>query len=63
MLTTVVAHRGTPLARCRISTKSGGYHKQVRTLELFFTSLLVLTSIVIGWFSIYVVYRLFSGQR
>jgi hypothetical protein len=30
-------------------------------VELFFTGLLVLVSIVIGWFSIYVIYRLFKG--
>ncbi len=31
-------------------------------MELFFTGLLVAVSILIGWFSIYVVYRLFKGQ-
>jgi hypothetical protein len=30
-------------------------------VELFFTGLLVLVSIIIGWFSIYVIYRLFKG--
>ncbi len=30
-------------------------------MELFFTGLLVLVSIVIGWFSLYVIYRLFKG--
>jgi hypothetical protein len=35
----------------------------LHTLELFFTSLLVLSSLVIGWFSVYVVYKLFTGQR
>ncbi len=32
-------------------------------LELFFILLLVLSSLVIGWFSVYVLYRLFAGQR
>ncbi|MEJ5912946.1 hypothetical protein [Pseudokineococcus sp. 1T1Z-3] len=32
-------------------------------LEVFFTSLLVLSSVVIGWFSVYVLYKLFTGQR
>ncbi len=32
------------------------------TLELFYTSLLVLSSLVIGWFSVYAVYKLFKGQ-
>lgn len=32
------------------------------TLELVYTSLLVLSSLVIGWFSFYVVYKLFKGQ-
>lgn len=31
-------------------------------LELFYGSLLVLSSLVIGWFSFYVVYKLFKGQ-
>ncbi len=32
------------------------------TLELLFTGLLVLVSLVIAWFSVYVVYRLWKGQ-
>ncbi len=35
----------------------------LHALELFFTSLLVIASLVIGWFSVYVVYKLFTGQR
>lgn len=34
----------------------------VDLLEYFFTGLLVLVSLFIGWFSIYAVYRLFKGQ-
>ena len=30
--------------------------------EIFFTSLLVLVSVVIVWFSVYVVYRLFKTE-
>ncbi len=30
--------------------------------ELFFTSLLVLVALFIGWFSIYVIYRLFKSE-
>jgi hypothetical protein len=30
-------------------------------VELFFTGLLILVSVVIAWFSLYVVYRLFKG--
>ncbi len=30
--------------------------------EVFFTSLLVLVTIFIAWFSIYVIYRLFKSQ-
>jgi hypothetical protein len=30
--------------------------------EIFFTSLLVLCTIAIGWFSFYVLYRLFKSQ-
>jgi hypothetical protein len=32
-------------------------------LELVFTSILVLAFAFIGWFSIYVVYKLYQGQR
>jgi hypothetical protein len=31
-------------------------------LEGFFTGLLVLVSLAIAWFAIYVVYKLFQGQ-
>jgi hypothetical protein len=34
----------------------------VDAIEIFFTSLLVLISIVIVWFSGYVVYKLYKGQ-
>lgn len=30
--------------------------------EFFFTSLLVLVSLFIAWFSFYVIYRLFKSQ-
>lgn len=30
--------------------------------ELFYTSLLVLVSVIIVWFAIYVIYRLFKSQ-
>lgn len=32
-------------------------------LELFFTLLLVITFAIIGWFAVYVVYKLYEGQR
>jgi hypothetical protein len=32
-------------------------------LVAFFTSLLVISGLIIGWFSIYVVYNLYRGQR
>ena len=31
-------------------------------VEIFFTSLLVLVSLVIAWFAGYVVYKLYKGQ-
>ena len=31
-------------------------------IEIFFTSLLVLVSLVITWFAAYVVYKLYKGQ-
>jgi hypothetical protein len=35
----------------------------VDTLELVFTGLLVTMFVIIGWFSVYVVYKLYHGQR
>jgi cell division protein FtsL len=32
-------------------------------IELVFSLLLVVTFLVIGWFSLYVVYNLYRGQR
>lgn len=32
-------------------------------LEVFYTSLLVLSALVIAWFAGFVVYRLYRGQR
>ena len=32
-------------------------------LEFFYTGLLVVVFAIIGWFSIYVVYKLYQGQR
>jgi hypothetical protein len=31
-------------------------------MEAFFTGLLVAVSVLIAWFSIYVVYKLYQGQ-
>jgi hypothetical protein len=35
----------------------------MEALEIFFIGLLVAASAAIGWFSIYVVYKLYKGQR
>lgn len=35
----------------------------MEALEVVFIGLLVASAVVIGWFSFYVVYRLFKGQR
>ena len=32
-------------------------------LELFYTGLLVVVFLCIAWFSVYVVYKLYQGQR
>jgi hypothetical protein len=32
-------------------------------LELFYIGLLVATTVVIGWFAVYVVVKLYKGQR
>jgi hypothetical protein len=34
----------------------------VETLELFYTGLLVVVFLVVVWFSVYVVYKLYKGQ-
>jgi hypothetical protein len=34
----------------------------VDTLELFYTGLLVVVFLLVVWFSVYVVYKLFKGQ-
>ena len=39
-----------------------GYDDRVDALEIFFTTLLVLVSLVIVWFAGYVVYKLYKGQ-
>lgn len=33
------------------------------TIEHFFTGLLIAVFAFIGWFSVYVVYKLYQGQR
>ena len=32
-------------------------------LELFYTGILVLAFLFISWFAVYVVYKLYEGQR
>ncbi|MBA8929704.1 hypothetical protein BC739_006922 [Kutzneria viridogrisea] len=32
-------------------------------MELFFSALMVLVSVAIVWFTVYVLYRLYSDQR
>lgn len=32
-------------------------------LEIFYTGLLVAVALFVGWFSFYVVYKLYQGQR
>ena len=32
-------------------------------LEIFYTGLLVVVFLFIGWFAVYVVYKLYEGQR
>jgi len=52
--------------RCRpIGPLPGGGDTLLRVegLELFYTSLLALSAVVITWFSGFVVWRLFKGQR
>jgi cell division protein FtsL len=33
------------------------------SLEQIYTALLIVVFLVIGWFSVYVVYKLYQGQR
>ncbi len=39
------------------------YHRRMSALEIVYYALLVVSALVIGWFSVFVVYRLFRGQR
>jgi cell division protein FtsL len=32
-------------------------------IEMVFTALLIVVFMIIGWFSVYVVYKLYQGQR
>jgi hypothetical protein len=32
-------------------------------IEVFFTGLLIAVFMLIGWFAVYVVYKLYHGQR
>jgi hypothetical protein len=34
----------------------------VHALEIFYTGLLVVVALLTGWFSLYVVYKLYKGQ-
>lgn len=38
-------------------------HDDLLVLEIIYTGLLVLSALVIGWFAVLVVYKLFKGQR
>ena len=35
----------------------------METLELVYTGLLVLVFLFISWFAVYVIYKLYEGQR
>ena len=35
----------------------------MHTIELVYTALLIGVFLLIGWFAIYVVYKLYQGQR
>lgn len=39
------------------------YSRTVLALEIFYTGLLVAVSLLIGWFTFYVVYKLYAGQK
>ena len=47
----------------RTPVGGGRYAGPVEALELFYTGMLVLSAVVITWFSGFVVWRLFKGQR
>jgi hypothetical protein len=40
----------------------GRYHQTVSALEVFYTSLLAVSALAVGWFACFVVYRLYRGQ-
>jgi hypothetical protein len=49
------------LSRLEPDFPSPGLRLEI-VLEIFFTGVLVLTTLAAGWFAVYVVYRLFKGQ-
>ena len=50
-------------ARARRRRRAGAKTDRVDALETGYLVLLILTFLVIGWFSVYVVYNLYRGQR
>ena len=48
--------------RGRRATRGGGW-QAAGVLELVYTGLLALSSLLIGWFTFYVLYKLYEGQR
>lgn len=52
----------TPSSQPAAGWPSRSRLRRVDAIEIFFTSLLVLVSIVIAWFAVYVVYKLYKGQ-
>ena len=50
-------------ARARRRRRAGAKTDRVDALETAYLVLLILTFLVIGWFSVYVVYNLYRGQR
>lgn len=47
--------------RCGACERSGGGYPA--TVEILFTTLLVIAAIAVLWFAVYVVYRLYADHR
>lgn len=54
---------GCGMSRCGGGGRAGGSSRLSGVLHVVFTSLLILVCVFMGWFSAFVVYRLYRGRN
>jgi hypothetical protein len=47
----------------RVAGRGGKAGTKVLSVDILFTTLLIIAGIAITWFAVYVVYRLYADQR